>query len=575
LAAAWLWGWGLSSVAAALGIATLVATGWITHRSRRLQPDYLAMARVIEQQHPDLQALLLAAIEQEPQGPDGQMGYLQQQVITEAIAHATGHDWLHSISAGRLLLARLGRVAAMLLLLVVLSQMLPLTSLLPRDHEGVLTSKGFEVIVTPGDTSVERGMPVVILARFGGRAPSKVDLLFAEAGQEPQRITLSRSLDDPVFGGILQDVRSDLLYHVEYAGERTRDYTISVFQYPELVRADARIIYPAYTKLPEKTVKDTRQLSVVEGSEVTLTFTLNKPVAKARLVPKTGIALGLTVDRQDPNVLIASVTASQSQRYELQMADADGRSNKLPPRFVIDVHRNLPPELTPLFPGGDVVVSPLEELTLEASVSDDYGITGYGLSYALAGTQGQDIALGAAEPNERPQIQYLLALENLKAEPDQLLTWYYWAEDIGPDGKPRRTASDIYFAEVRPFEEIFRESQSFQDQQNQDQQNQNGSQQDRPGERLAQLQKQIISATWNIKQQAEQSGGLEGRKEDLDVVRQSQAGALDQAGEAFKEAEDPIHEGASGRRRSHGDRPRPFDQGVGIRYIDRADACPG
>ena len=540
LGAAWLWGWESSSAPAALSIAALVATGWIIHGSRRLQPDYLALARVIEQQHPDLQALLLAAIEQEPHGPDGQMGYLQQRVITEAVTHATGHDWLYSISSGRLWLARLSRVAAMLLLLVVLSQMLPLTSLLPRDHKGVLASKGFDVTVTPGDTSVERGMPVVILARFEGRVPSTADLRFAEAGREPQRIALSRSLDDPVFGGILQDVRSDLLYHIEYAGERTRDYTISVFQYPELVRADAKIVYPAYTRLPEKTVKDTRQVSVVEGSEVTLTFTLNKPVATARLVPRTGIALGLTVDSRDPNVLIASVTASQSQRYELQMADAEGRSNKLPPRFVIDVHKNLPPELTPVFPGGDVVVSPLEELSLEASVSDDYGVTGYGLSYALAGTQGQDLVLSTTEPsNEKPQIRRLVTMEDLKAEPDQLLTWYYWAEDIGPDGKPRRTASDIFFAEVRPFEEIFRESQSFQDQQNQDQQNQNGNQQDRPDERLAQLQKQIISATWNIKQQAEQSGGIEGRKEDLDVVRQSQAGALEQAGEALKEAEDP------------------------------------
>jgi hypothetical protein len=173
-----------------------------------------------------------------------------------------------------------------------------------------------------------------------------------------------------------------------------------------------------------------------------------------------------------------------------------------------------------VFPSNDVVVSPLEEIALEAAVSDDYGVTSYGLSYALAGTEGRDLVLSETS-NEKPQIQYLLAMEELKAEPDQLLTWYFWADDIGPDGKPRRTASDIYFAEVRPFEEIFRESQSFQDQQNQDQQNQNGNQQDRPGERLAQLQKQIISATWNIKQQAERPAGSTANEDD--VVQQSQA----------------------------------------------------
>lgn len=568
LGAAWLWGWRLSSATAILGVAVAAGTGWIAYRSHRLQPDYWALARTIEQQNPDLQALLLAAIEQEPQRPDAPMGYLQQRVIAEAVAHATGHDWQQSIPTGRLMLAGLGRAAALLSLLLVLSQLMPFTSLLPRDHRGVIVSRTPGVTVTPGDTSIERNTPVVILARFEGRVPPAVDLLFGEAGQEPRRMTLTRSLGDPVFGGIIPDVKTDLVYHVQYAGERTRNFTIRVYECPELVRADASIVYPAYTKLPGKIVRDTRQVSVVEGSQVTLTFTLNKPVTQARLVPRSGIAPGLEVDSRDPNVLIASVTASESQRYELHLADAEGRSNKLPPRFVIDVHKNLPPELTPVFPGGDVVVSPLEELALEAGVSDDYGVTAYGLSYALAGMPEKEISVSGEKAVDintpqsairnsqsmSPEIRHLLAMEELKAEPDQLLTWYYWAEDVGPDGSPRRTASDIYFAEVRPFDEVFRESQSSGDQQDQQQQNQEGNPQDRPGERLAQLQKQIITATWNIKQQAELSGGLRDRIEDVNIVRQSQAGALEQAGEALKEAEDPASmkalQAASGHMRT-------------------------
>ena len=361
-----------------------------------------------------------------------------------------------------------------------------------------------------------------------------------------------------------------------------------------MVRADAKITYPAYTKLPEKIVEDTRQISVVEGSEVTLTFTLNKPVTSARLAPKTGIAPGLTIDGQYPNVLTTSLTATQSQQYELHLADAQGRSNKLPPRFAIDVQKNLPPQIAPVFPGNDVVVSPLEEVALEAKVADDYGLVGYGLTYSLAGTESQEVTLGPAEtgsiakasgldggrvegvgtpnamnrvwepfppsnrgqdardtqgnalagtlqtkPGGAAQMQYLLALEGLKAEPDQLLTYYFWADDIGPDGKPRRIASDIYFAEVRPFEEIFRESQSFQDQQNQEQQQNQGDQQNQRGDQLARLQKQIISATWNIQQQAQRSGGMKERKTDMDVVRQSQSGALEQARQALTQAEDP------------------------------------
>jgi len=537
----WLWGWRSPVANWALCVAAVLATVLAFYKYRRMHPDYRAVARNIERQHSDMQALLLTAIEQEPQHPDGQLGYLQEWVIGEALRHAADHDWLRSISTKKLALANLGRIAALLLLVAVFSQMLPSAPVLFVADRNVLAAKGYHISVSPGDTSVESGTPVVILARFEGRVPPGASVLFGESGQEPQQMALTRSLDDPVFGGIIQEVKSDLLYHIEYAGKRTRDYTITVYQHPKLTRADARIVYPSYTKLPEKVIEDTRQVSVVEGSQVTLTFTLNKPVTAARLVPRTGIALGLTVDDEYPNVLATSITALKSQRYELHLTDAQGRSNKMPPRFAIDVHKNLPPQVIPAFPNRDVVASPLEELSLEAKVSDDYGVTGYGLSYTLVGTQSKDVALSqSAASNEDPKIQYLLALEELNAQPDQLLTYYFWADDVGPDGKARRTSSDIYFAEVRHFEEIFRESQSFQDERSQSQrERQNGQQQGRQGEQLARLQKQIISATWNLKQQADQSGGIDEHKDDLDVVRESQADALRQAQSALTQAEDP------------------------------------
>jgi hypothetical protein len=593
IGADWLWGWssdpagrGPWPIASwALCVWTILATVFAVYKYRRAQPDYKAVAHNIERQHSDLKALLLAAIEQEPQEPDGRLGYLQEWVIGEALRHAAGHDWLRSISMKKFVLAYLGGIAALAFLIAVLSQMLPATSSLLTADRVVPARKGYHITVTPGDTTVELGTPVVVLARFDGRVPPEASLvltplkvgLFGAAGQEPQKIALAKNLNDPVFGGIIQEVKSDLLYHIEYAGRRTRDYMISVYEHPQLTRADAKIIYPSYTKLPEKVVIDTRQVSAVEGSQIILTFTLNKVVTTAQLVPRDlpspaeagyakagGSALDLTIDEEHPNIYTTSITAKQSQRYELRLADADGRTNKVPQRFAIDVHKNLPPELKTVFPGRDVLVSPLEELSLEAEVSDDYGLTGYGLSYSLAGAQSEDITLlspaesasgGAGQSGipafagtslplqkqgDKYHMQYLLALEDLNAQPDQLLTYHFWADDIGPDGKTRRTSGDMYFVEIRHFEEVFRESQSFQDERSQNQrERQGGQQQGKPGEQLARLQKQIISATWNVKRQADQLGGVDEHKEDLDLVRKSQADALKQAQSALTEAEDP------------------------------------
>ena len=534
--------WGLKSPVAnwALFISTVLATLYALYRSRRMQPDYKAVARHIERQNPDMQALLLAAVEQEPEQPDGQFGYLQDRVIGEAVRHATKHDWLQSISTKKLLSAELGGAIALSLIITTLLQLLPAVPFLRATNRNVQESRGYEVTVSPGDTSVEAGSPVVILARFGRRVPPKATLLFGESGEELKQIPLTRNLDDPVFGGVIQEVNSNLLYYIEYADKRSRDYKISIYERPVLTRADVKIIFPSYTKLPEKVIKDTRQVSAVEGSQVIFTFVLNKSVAKAQFVPKEGPGPELTVDGEHPNVYTTSITVTQNERYELHLADAQGLTNEVPQRFVIDVHKNLPPELKVVFPNRDVLASPLEELSLEAKVSDDYGVTGYGLSYALAGDQGRDVTLGPSPvPNDKQQIQHLLAMEELSAQPDQLLTYYFWADDVGPDGNIRRTSGDMYFAEIRPFEEVFRESQSSQNQQEQNQ-NQQGQQQGRQqGEQLAQLQKQIISATWNIKRQADQAGRINDKKEDLGVVQKSQADVLEQARSASAQAEDP------------------------------------
>jgi len=366
ISANWFWGWKSPVANWVLCISTSLATLYALYRSRRMRPDYKAVARHIELQNPDMQALLLAAIEQEPEQSDGHFGYLQDRVIGEAVRHATKHDWLRSISTKKLLSAELGGAIALTLIITTLLQLLPPVPFLRVANLNVRKSRGYEITVSPGDTSVEAGSPVVILARFGRLVPPKATLLFGEAGGEFKQIPLTRNMDDPVFGGIIHQVNRNLLYYIEYADKRSRDYRISIYERPVLTRADAKIIFPSYTELPEKVIKDTRQISAVEGSQVILTFVLNKAVATAQLVPKEGGGPELTVDGEHPNVYTTTFKATKNERYELHLSDAQGLTNELPQRFVIDVHKNLPPELKVVFPNRDVLASPLEELSLEA-----------------------------------------------------------------------------------------------------------------------------------------------------------------------------------------------------------------
>jgi hypothetical protein len=529
-------GWASSWTMPGLGLATLAATGWLWWSHRRTPIDYGSLARRIEQQHPELHALLLTAVEQQPLAPMGQLNYLQRRVIDEALECHRRQPWDEGVMH-RLFAAWWAQGFALIFLLIVLAALRPGPA--PRNSLPAMRSNG--VLVTPGDTALERGSGLVVLARFDGKLPTEATLVVKAVNAAERRLPLAKNLDDPVFGGGLTDVQDDLTYRVEFPGGRTREFKVTVFEYPRLVRADAVVTYPSYTGLAEKRLPDTRRVSAVEGSGVAYAFHLNKRVATARLVAKDQSALPLSAPTNHAAIYQARLTLDRSLRYELVLVDEAGRTNKIPPEFVLEALKNQPPELRITFPRGDQRVSPLEEIGFQAEASDDFGLRGYGLAFTLTGKETTVIALGKdSRPHEKRAFGYLLPLENVGAQPDQLISYYLWADDIGPDGQLRRTTSDIFFAEVRPFDEIFREAQSPEGGAGQGAgENQGNS----PTQQLAELQKQVLTATWNLKRRETAAKPSAPFKKDTEVVLQSQQQALEQAQAQREEADDPRAQG--------------------------------
>lgn len=510
--------------------ATLVVAAVVWARSRRLAPAYRWMARQIEQQNPRLNTVLLAAVEQQPDSATGDFNYLQQRVILEALEENQKQPWLQR-QLERAFFAQCTQFATLTLFLGLLATMLLVT---PKGWTFVVS--GNEVAVTPGDTSLERGSSLVVLVRFKGKVPAEAALVVDSSADTQRRIPLAKNLDDPVFGGTIPEIKSDAGYYVEFGSERTARFKVSVFDYPELKRSDANLTYPEYTGLTAKRIEDTRRVSAVEGTKVDFTFEMNKPVKSATLVARDKTTLPLVPNPARSHLYSMNITLEENKTFELRLVDAEGRTNKMPADIVMDVLPNRTPELKIAFPRQDMRVSPLEELRFQATASDDFGLKGYGLAYTTAGQETKFVSLGqTASGNEKKEFGHLVALEDLSAKPDELITYYVWADDLGADGQVRRTASDMFFAEVRHFEEIFREGQQQAGGASQQQQQGQRSQ----SERLAELQKQIVNATWNLQRKEIKSKPSAGYKKDAAVVQQSQKQALDQAKELQANSENP------------------------------------
>ncbi|MCM2369933.1 DUF4175 family protein [Aporhodopirellula aestuarii] len=457
--------------------------------------DPTPIARKIESKFPSLQQRLLTAISVS-NNPDLQAGYLQQQVLREACDHSDRYAWTEAISNRQVWLSRLSGMGALALMMAVLGVML----FPPTPGSSGLASLPqqsiHDVAVSPGDTEVERGTNLLVTARFDGKfadfVPSEGELRVVFADTSELRSPMKRNLQDPVLGGLVTSIKEPFRYQVLTDDWVSKTYSVDVFEFPALVRSDVFLQYPAYTKMADKTIEDTRRVSAVEGTKLRWRFQLNKPVVSARLVTKQGEEIVLNLDDESATANSGELVLNASVRYSLELEDDKGRKNKYPPEMIVRMLPNQPPKLKTTA-AGDVRVSPLQELALAAEVEDDFGVERMGLSYTFGGKTDEVVLATDIARAKKWSVEHIVEFESLGAEPDQLLSYYFWAEDVGPDGEVRRTLADMYFAEVRPFEEIFREGDPPP----------GGepappSENEQQAEKLAEGQKEIIAATWRV-----------------------------------------------------------------------------
>lgn len=600
LATGSLAGWNLSWWM--LGGATLMTlvTAVVAWRS---SPSVEQVAFELERRYPELDAVLITAVEQRP-APGQPYGFLQMDVMRKAVTHSYANEWPKLVPTWQLASLPLAGVVGLLLFAAALVGILGFSAPpSPPDPtiafaDAAVDKLNYDVLVEPGDAEVERGTSLLVLARFGGSFPPDASLVIRglepteESTEKPTetRLPMRKSLDDPVFGARIAKVDGPLQYQVEFANAKSDEFNVSVFEFPALVRADATLSYPSYTELERKTVQDVRRLSVVEGTTVELDFYLNKPVRAAVLVPQdddAGEPIELTLAEttlasselpRESSLATTSSSASttsaryrttlqleRSQKFRLHLIDDDDRENRSPPRFVFNVLENKPPELKVAAPGRDIDASPLEEVALKASVYDDFGLKSFGLSYSIPGREEVELPLellanskdkaetGPAatqatqatqatkrsSAKKKQETDFLLALEDLEAQPDESVAYYFWAEDIGPDGQPRRVMGDLYFANVRHFEEIFRQGEAPpggapSPQQQQQQQGQNAQQ----AQELAEAQKEVINATWKLIRRERADAVSDLFRDDVTVVAEGQAAVIATLAELMAELQD-------------------------------------
>lgn len=530
--------WHVVLFAAAAYLVIWYGSSW---RARTRKVDLREMARRLEAAHPDMQAVLLTAMDQHSEG--GRLTYLQQRVVSDAVRHAMTHDWQERLFGNKV--RTWDYLSSAALAVFALMVTLAFSRLVGHDGSpqrqsaaaGVAGKKAdapeIKIEVRPGDAEVERNTRLVVEAKFSGGTPAHAVIVLsedAEGKQERTRVPMHATVENNAYGGVVKSVERDGFYRVEYEGGVSQSYRVTTYVHPELVRSDAIVTPPAYSGQPVKEIKNTLNVTALEGSEIRFRMTVNKPVAVAELYGEDKTSVPLIPTKDDPLVLEGAMKPEETQKYRLHLVDAQDRSNKQPPWIKVSVLRDNPPKVEMVFPKRDLAVSPLQEMPLEAKVWDDIGVEKAGAVFMLGG-ETKEIPLGEGKlaGKKSHDLKTMLALEQLKAEPRQLVSYYVWAEDNHPLGGVRRTMSDMFFAEVRHFEDIFREADAPPGA---------GQGQQSAADKLAQLQKQVVNATWRLVRDVGGGKKFEKVESDMGTVKKGQDTAIQQTEEALNDVED-------------------------------------
>ncbi len=416
--------------------------------------------------------------------------------------------------------------------------------------------------VTPGSAKLRAGQPITISARLPGSLDAIRPTLTVGSGERVQTIRMERGEGDR-FVVTLKDVKASFPYAVSAGSARSPEYTITIIRPARVERIDLHFEYPAGLGLAPRVEEDGGDIYGPAGTKVRVSVTSDKPIASGHLAMADGTTIPLSGSAQpdSPSAPSASSAASEGSApsassvfegaltieddgsYRVALVDLDGLDSPGDTEYFIRTLLDRPPDVRILRPGGDKQVTPLEEVLVEARADDDFGVASLELVFQEPGGPEKSLPIRSDRGGLTVSGARTLYLEDHGVAPGDFVTYYARARDVGRGRRSSEARSDIFFLEVKPFEEEFVAAQS----QTMAMQGGSGS----GLQDLAEAQKEIIVATWKLDARARRARNARS-DQDVRAIAKAQGELktrVEQAAGAFAGTPDP--------RRRRGGGPRP------------------
>jgi hypothetical protein len=491
-----LWGVGV--------LAALLAISWIVVPLRR-SPGDQQVARFVEECCPELEDSLITAVT-ERSNPERRA--LLAAVVADALRRLRTLDHDRIVSREALKRAGMTAAAATVVLFVLGFFSAPPASRAASVLALYMFPERLVLEVLPGNVKLRAGQPLRVRARMPDTKGGVVPTLRFGGGKEWREARMQPDAE----GGFIHAfdaVEQGFTYSVSAATATSPDYRVSVVRPPRVERIDLHYEYPRAFGLKPRVEEDSGDIYGPVGTRVRIAVRTDKPVTAAALTLGGGkrVELQGSGDGASGELVIA-----EDGSYRVALADADGLNSPGDTEYFIRTLEDRPPDVRIMRPAGDKQVTPIEEVSIEARADDDFGIAGFDLVYSVRG--GAEKALPFSRDGSGMTVNgnRTVYLEDLDVQPGDFVTYYARARDVSRGKRATEARSDIYFLEVKPFEEEFVAAQS---------QAMGGGSGDRSLDDLAEAQKEIIVATWKLDARSRNARGQS--QGDIRTVARAQA----------------------------------------------------
>ncbi len=426
----------------------------------------LQVALYVEEHEPSLQAAILSAVDVTEANATGRADIpdvIVDRMVAQAVEKAQTIE--NGKAVGRAGLRRsamaLGTIAGIAALMLAVGpeffrQGASALLVLSKSAEA---ASPYAINVLPGDIEVPKGSDQSVAARLAGFRSNDVGVwVKAAADQKFSRLPLAPTGDAERFEGMLFDLKDSIEYYVEADGVKSPSYTMTVVELPAVTALEMEYVYPAYTGLAPQKIEVGGDVAALAGTEVRFRITSSMPTPSGALKLDPAGEAGLTV--QPDGTLTGSFKITKDGYYHVELVGPRGEKVAGSPKYTIDVIEDRAPTVTFDKPKRDISASPVEEVFVQARAQDDFGVRKLDLVYSVNGGEEKTITIYGAKPMDEVTGGHTIYMEELGVKAGDFVSYYAKAYDTDTVAGPKVTSSDIYFVQIRPFSQNFRQSQT-------------------------------------------------------------------------------------------------------------------